>query len=45
MLWRRRGGKSRVQRQVAAHDADSMQKRKLIRIATNGGAGLYHQAA
>jgi hypothetical protein len=45
MLWRRRGGKSRVQRQMTAHDADSMQKRQLIRVAIHGGAGLYHQAA
>ena len=34
-----------MQRQVAAHDADGMQKRQLIRVAIHGGAGLYHQAA
>jgi hypothetical protein len=34
-----------VQRQVAAHDADGMQKRQLVRVAAHGGAGLDHQAA
>ena len=30
---------------MTAHDADSMQKRQLIRVAIHGGTGLYHQAA
>jgi len=37
MVWRRRGGKGGVQRQVAAHDADGMQERQLMHIFIDFG--------